>query len=47
MQNTLSAAQEISACGIACPLWRNDCKTVREERTSLTAGRDTTAPSGW
>ena len=28
---------------IACPLWRTVRKTVREERTSLTKGRDTTA----
>jgi len=32
-----------SACGITCPLWRNVRWTFREERTFLTAGKDTTA----
>ena len=35
------------ACGIACPLWRSVRRTLREERTGPTNGRDTTAPLGW
>ena len=41
--NTLPAAQTMTACGIVCPLWRSVLWTLREERTSPTNGRDTTA----
>ncbi|MBT9773729.1 hypothetical protein AAAY25_05200 [Brotaphodocola catenula] len=36
-------AQGMLTCGISCPLWRSVRWTVREERTSPTNGRDTTA----
>ena len=43
VQNIEPTAQGMFACDIACPLWRTVWKTVREERMSLTNGRDTTA----